>query len=466
MNEYDSWKKTEDTEIDLADLLRKLVGKWKQITVCALAGAVLLGGYSWMKNKAGRSVQESAQLENDVLTEEEERTAKTAAVLAGEIGEMEAYLDQSVLMQVDPYHKYREVLLYSVDEASGQSLLGIAECYLNYLNNGGAAETLEQNDNGKWNIDGRYLSELITAWQKTDSTNRMILNDAGTDTPSQALLYIEVTGKDAQMAEKLADSIQDALQKYSAVIKRTCADHRLYQLSRVESVRADMNLRAQQHEMRTMLESDRTSLKAMTDAFNDMQRAVYMKDVSLEEKQDTGQQPSGGMSRLYILFGLLAGIFAYCGVYACWYMLSDVIKSTGEFKIYYTVPFYGSILAGKGRKSADYEKEGERTAKRIRFACQKHGVQKLCLAVNFEPDGLEQECLKKMARQLQNWGIETNIQIHMAENVLDLDALAKTGTVLVMCKIGSTTRRNIDEEMEFYQENGMTVIGAAALEMQ
>lgn len=45
-----SWKRTEDIEIDLIDLLRRLCRQWKQILVCAVAFAVLAGGYSYARS--------------------------------------------------------------------------------------------------------------------------------------------------------------------------------------------------------------------------------------------------------------------------------------------------------------------------------------------------------------------------------------------------------------------------------
>ena len=37
------WKRTEDAQIDLLELLCRLCGRWKQIAVCAAVAALLLG---------------------------------------------------------------------------------------------------------------------------------------------------------------------------------------------------------------------------------------------------------------------------------------------------------------------------------------------------------------------------------------------------------------------------------------
>ena len=67
-----------------------------------------------------------------------------------------------------------------------------------------------------------------------------------------------------------------------------------------------------------------------------------------------------------------------------------------------------------------------------------------------------------MAEQLQAWGIQTLIAENASGDTALWDTLAETGNVLLVCRIGTTTHRMIDDEMSFYQENGIAVIGAMA----
>ena len=110
MEEKYSWKRTEEIEIDLADLLKRLCGQWKQIAACAMAAAVILGSYGWLK---GRSVADAdvpaAAAEEILLTEAQEQAVADAVQLNKEIQGLETYLENSVLMQIDPYHKARHI---------------------------------------------------------------------------------------------------------------------------------------------------------------------------------------------------------------------------------------------------------------------------------------------------------------------------------------------------------------------
>ena len=51
-----------------------------------------------------------------------------------------------------------------------------------------------------------------------------------------------------------------------------------------------------------------------------------------------------------------------------------------------------------------------------------------------------------------------------AGNVAVWDEMTEVGVVLVVCKIDTTTHKAIDEEMSFYQENNLQVLGAAVIE--
>ena len=141
MESYNSWKRTEDIEINLAELLLGLCMKWKQALACALVFAVLAGGYGWLKNRSSMQKVESGTGVDDELTEEELQAVAAAVELENETNGLKEYIENSVLMQIDPYHKNKAVLLYSVDGAQRRELQQIIESYLTFIVNGGVADT-------------------------------------------------------------------------------------------------------------------------------------------------------------------------------------------------------------------------------------------------------------------------------------------------------------------------------------
>lgn len=467
MDEQYSWKRTEEIEIDLADLLKQLALQWKRILLCALACALTAGGYGYIKNRNSAGVMEAA--EDAELTEEELDSVMSAVELHGDIRMQEEYMESSVLMNADPYHRHRIYMLYSIDGAKRQDIQKITESYLNFIANGGAADAL-QKSGGDWDMDKSCLAEMITAYQKNyDSQYREIIEGAkAEDVLTESLFYAEVTGLDESQAGQLAKDMKQVLKKQYSKIREQTGSHRLTLLSTEHSIFADSSLLAQQRDRKAQLASNMANLKTITDAFSDKQLAVYQKEADIEDEK-LAQENSGsddevleknrneegsGFLVKYLVLGLAGGIFIYCGIYACWYLFRDTVKSEEEMKNLYTFPFYGNIPF---EKQAD-----ERLVNRIRLSCKRQGIAKLCLASDFSFDTLEKDSLETMAGQLEGFGIHTVIAENAGRNAALWDTMTETGNVLMVCRIGKTTHRMIDDAVRFYRENGISVAGAAA----
>lgn len=522
MDRQCSWKRTEEVEIDLLDLLRRLGGQWRRMLVCALVFAVLAGAGSYYLSKNGgmdAAKEDAASEEGEtqpvpLTKEEQERGVAAARQLAKETAQLEDYVQNSVRMQIDPYHKKSVQLIFRIEGAGGWTTQKIVEKYLDYLSNDRVVSDICRIDRAMEQVDSRFLPELFQAVQKTSGT----YTDKEEKQWSGVLLSIDVTGRDAEMATALAADVQKALEAYSLTVKKECGSHTLTLLSSEEKVRMDSDLLFWQREKRTLLTTDQANLKAMLGAFDDTQKAMYAAAADADAEAAEGGEPSapdsaegtakggeasapdnaestakgvsgleseaeleaesqagsntqakGSVNVLFVLLGLFGGIFVYGAGYACWYLLRDTVKGAGEFQSYYTFPFYGSISlhrkAGLGdtAQGADGQKKAQ-VLNRVRLSCRKRQISSICLAADFTPDEKEKACLESMASQLREWEIDVVVAENVSGNISVWDALTDVGNVLMVCRIGHTTHRMVDAAMEFYQENGIHVLGAAALE--
>lgn len=464
MEKYDSWKRTEEVEIDLMHLVRSLCMQWKQIFVCACMFAVLTGGYGYLRDKraADNSMADTAAEAELTLTEDQLEAVAEAQQLEAETEGLKKYLDQSALMQADPYHKNRVILLYSIDHARRNQLQKITESYLLFLTSGGAARAIQEADKQTWDMDISCLSELIAAYQKTYSFPYQLLvePDAEEEMQTEALLYIEVTGKDAKMAKQLSEDLKQVLEKQSPQVQKTAGHHQLALLSCETGICADSSLLSLQHEKRELLRTYRSSLKAMTDAFDSGQEAVYKKSLKVSgTNKNRADLESSGIRIRYILLGLLCGAFVWCGIYACRYLLKDTIKSVEEMRARYTFPVFGCIRLDK-----DTQRHQDAAMQRIGLACKKQGIKKLCIVSDFNLRQQEQACMERFIKQSGSG----ELLIRLAENgVSDAekwDMLLESEHVLLLCRLDQTTRHSMDEEMRFFMENGINVTGALALD--
>lgn len=471
MDRTDSYKKTEDLEIDLIDMVRSFCRKWKQIMACALAGMVLLGGYGYLKNR-NADVAEEEVIEETELTDEERLGVAEAVQLKKENDEIEEYVENSILMQADAYHRDSVILQYCIRATDIHTLPKAVESYSAFLTYGQAAVAI-QKDSSFRSIKALYLAELISAWQAADSQNGIII-DRSQDREAEKILYVEVTGKDEKMAQQLAQAVKKSLEEYTPSVKKTCGSHRLTLLNEIKRTRADSTLLAQQREKRELLKTGRANLKAMTDGLSKMQKMAYVEETGIEKEEEPEIITDTGMGSVlkYIIFGLCAGVFAYGCVFVCLYLLRNAIRSENEFQSYYKVPLYGSMsvkkTAGRG-KTAVSGRAGDETGLaqmlgRIRLACKKQGIEKLCLAAEFSAGSKEQAVLEGISKQLKDWGIYAVMGKVPDSDISQWDMLEETGTVLLVCSIGETTYPMVDHAMEFYLENDIGVMGAVLLD--
>lgn len=465
-NKYNSWKRTEETELDLTELFRSLLKQWKRILVCMLAAGILAGGLKLpgetVKSKEGDDLPETAE-----LTKEELQGVTDAAAVADEIRQMENYLEQSVLMKQDPYHKNKAVMLYSIDKADRQDLQKIVESYVSYISDG--AVFADQKKSGSLGgMENWQLKELVTAYQKTDSSPLQTVIKEETDSmkQSEAVFYVEITGADESMTDQLLSDMKHALKQYSDAVRQSAGSHRLKIINSHKSIIADNSLRLWQHEQRVILSSYRENLKNMTNAFSADQMSVYQDEAGLDDASDESKTAEGTAGKYagfirYLLLGFAVGIVGYSGIFICLRLFRDTVQSEQEIKNSYTFPFYGRFSSFK-EKNRDPVLEEDMISNRIRLVCKKHGITKVCIVTDFVMTDSERECLGRAAARLQNAGIDAVCAENVRKDTSCWDMLADTGALVMVYKIGMTTHRMIDEAMELYTENEILVLGAAA----
>ncbi len=477
MDRQYSWKRTEEMEIDLADLLRRLCMQWRRMAVCALAAAVVLGGCGWLKEYGFSDKSGSDLKKKSMLTEMEEQGVEDAVRLEHEIRGLEEYMDASVLMRLDPYHKHRYIMLYRIDHAKRQELPVIVESYLNFTVNGGAADALMRFESGK-TMEQSSLAELISAYQKTYHSPYQIMADGSSEDNmlSEELFYVDITGINDSAAESMALDIQKVLEEYSGRVKKIAGNHTLTLVSNVKNIMADSGLQSQQHDKKEALSSSRKALKSMKDAFTKEQMAAYQEAVGeenvREESKEVIVKERFGFGVKLAFAGFLGGVFLYCCIYSCRYILLDTVKNSEEMQRLYMFPHYGEIVLENGNKENDGKVTGEKqnvnaygksqVLNRIKITCKKHGITRLYAVSDFTLYAQEKECLENIAKQLNAWDIEMLVAENVIADTAVWDELTETGNVLMVCRMGITTHRMIDQAMSFYLENGIAVTGAAS----
>ena len=235
-----------EVEIDLLDLGKKLLLKWKQIIIITIVIAAVFTGYRYMQsvrsyqaslaaqqeNEDADTITKNAQAAYDALSEEEQSTVQTALRLREEIEADQEYMEAALLMQIDPYEESVVTIQYQIADVEEDEMIGktLEKAYLNYLNSAGYQdEVVTQLD---WDEDAQYICELISA--TSNATNAVVENSSTDDETnyynniinldsSDAFFAVTVKGVDSESAEELATALQQVVNK-EILSQRWCAD--------------------------------------------------------------------------------------------------------------------------------------------------------------------------------------------------------------------------------------------------
>lgn len=160
-------------EIDLLDMIADVLSHWRGLTVALVLGAVLLGGFSYMKSlRTVQNVQQPETVVQEETTVEEQLTQleqslddkSLATVLAVVDDEKEydlkkTYSENSIYMQLNPLQTAQTELIYQVQTADGSMDGQLGALYTSLLNNVGLYDWVAQ----QTGIEAGYVGELISA---------------------------------------------------------------------------------------------------------------------------------------------------------------------------------------------------------------------------------------------------------------------------------------------------------------
>ena len=213
----------EEREIDLLDLLADILCHWKGIIVCALIGAVLLGGFSYIESiheeKEARMEVEKEQTSGDNITVEQllqaqaelalTEASKTAVLMViddeQELAAREQYAEISILMHMNAYDISQVELVYELAQSDIQDNHMLGTVYEDLLNGVGLYDWLEA-QTGTPSIASKELIKVV-AKSNIDFAEEGNNSIVGNDSMKVTLIHAE-EAKCAEMAQAVKAYIE------------------------------------------------------------------------------------------------------------------------------------------------------------------------------------------------------------------------------------------------------------------
>ena len=377
--------------IDVIHMLRYIItrGWWKMLIAMAVF-AVLLGGLSYYKNAKGLAAaaqtKEQEEEETVFLTSEEEilENSGLSQKAADEVlyytnkyyynkkqyERQSAYLEDSVLMQMDPNNVWTITLYYDLSvPVAGEGAMkqsedaAIAASYIAKVSNAELYDVIAEELGA--DIDSGYFAEVITG-SCLDSLSDV---DDVTVLSSKEDMKIQIRYVDQEGCEQIAQIIKDRIEESYDEVANEVGRHDITLVGEREEKKSDPELLNDQKNTISSLGnlsdnviSARTNIETSEeDTFYELLEYYETRDAQKEsaiqsvlkqendpgteaeeQEQENVTEQKPRVSKKYVALGLFLGIFLIAVYEACKYFFSDTLKQAKEIEDGYGITVYDS----------------------------------------------------------------------------------------------------------------------------
>ena len=489
----------EEREIDLLDMIADILSHWRGLLVALIIGAVLMGGFSYVKSY--RNIQSTPTVEEepelDELAVEEQLTqledslsdSEKAAVLTTVDDEREylykdKYFQESVYMQLDPLDIVQTELVYRIQAEDGSLAQRLGTVYKNIGGGVGLYDWVEQ----QAGIAAEYAAELISV-----STDPAIFvgNGAQNISIGSDSLKVTVMQKDEKTCEQLAEAVNSYMEEQQKNLAEKLGSHELILLSETSGKIISTDMMARQIDYGNQVSNLRSGIASAKAGFTADQQKYYdlltweeeTRKAEMDQKDTTTEEEpvlaSPSVSKKYVLLGAVLFAFVYAGILFLIYIFNSKIRVSDELQSLYHIPQIGMVVKDSkkkfildkwvndlrhyGKRKFDAEQSMELAFAAVKIAAVKNKLNTICLmGCNLEA-GAGSVC-ENLKTALEKEGINVTVLDNVLYNAESMEKVeAMTGVVLVE-KAGSTLYNEVANELALLKRQDITVLGGIIVE--
>lgn len=487
-------------EIDLFDMIADVLSHWRGLIVALVLGAVLLGGFSYMKSlRTVQNVQQPETVVQEETTVEERLTRleqslddkSRATVLTVVDDEKEydlkkTYSENSIYMQLNPLQTVRTELIYQVQTADANKDGQLGALYTSLLNNVGLYDWVAQ----QTGVEAGYVGELISA-----ETVSSLTIQSKTEKLQQEMslgtncVKVSILQSDAEACQKLTEAVKDYISEEQKQLNNALGQHALVLVSETTGSVMNKDLMDEQIKCRNEIASLQSTIATAKADFTEEQKQYY-ELLTWEEAEHSEQPaqnvtaeenpvPTPAVSKKYVLLGAVLFAFVYAVVICMVYIFNTRLRESDELQSLYGIPQIGLVVRESGRKvfldkwvdslrhygkrKFTAEQSMELAFAAIKITAVKNGLNNICLMGCNMSAGADKVC-ESLKAALE----KEQISVSVLDNVLyDAEAMEKMdamqGAVLVE-KSGSTLYNEVAGELELLKRQDITVLGGIIVE--
>lgn len=457
-----------EREINLMELFWNILFSWRQILCSAVCFAILIGGIKYIRDTRNYKTSQNIQAEEISLTAEEQAQVEDAKEMITRIENYEQYLNESALMQLNPYAKPVIDLQYYVEsdytynytQDNHSDYTGdLMALYYNYVKSGEMSNKIIAD--AELSISQADFSELCSV---TLNGNTMI---------------IVITWSEEEKLEEISKILKSELTKKEKDFQEV-GSHKLKLLRESQNVIADTDLAEKRNTFSNNVTYINTQLNTLKTTMSEQQLKQLQNETGLEnEVQEVSIKP--GFNYKYVILGGFFGAFLLCCWIACKVIFSAKLQNPEEIRTLYGVRLLGEItllpekkrflsvidnklLAIKNRrkKKLSVEQQIKVIAANISLSCKQQNIEQIYMTGS-EYENIDSTTLNMLKQELT----AQNVKITEGENIFyNADSLkqgTEIGNILFIEEIGQSIYDEISNELNLAKEQKNNVIGVVVL---
>lgn len=475
----------EEYTIDLLDLFRRIVLKWKWLVIGGLCGALLLNGLGVIRSarKAAsekltpaeqvqfeiKEAQERVSSTGEALSEQE-LTAVYAAVdsykyLCENFNSLKEYVETSAQMKFDAGHVLKRVLSFRVESDHAEA---IANFYRQKL-----SDAVEHG-----------LRELVSV---DICAENLMASGSGETSDFDVTIIADCD----ETVDLLATQAKQTVQDNHSAIMELYGEHTVALLADTNSQVVGGAVLDYQNKVIENLDSMKSRLGSVASFMNSNQKALFAAILELQSLQErageqaasgeTESQVSGSSARTmqilkikYLLVGLVLGICVPCGVIAVPYVLGGKVHTVGDLAAVGKLFVFGTICDEQKRKSAgekkinalfgktedmDINQRVQHVVTGITLAAEKESIQSV-----FVTGSCELPLISRLMTELGSKGIQCSCGGFVADDTTSLKSMADADGIVIVEAMDKSSLLDIQREIDICKKMQIPVLGCVIVE--
>lgn len=467
-----------EREISLQELIWKIILGWRFLLVSAVIFTVLLTAVGYLKNLTSYQEEQNPSSQTKVpqdyeFTEEDLHQIRTAELLMNSISKNREYLEESILMNLDPYEEQVLILQYYVDsdyqfnytkDNRTDYSSAVTTAYSEYMKNGELAKKITKSL--KLDLNAKYLNELI------------FIDVSKTD----GIFCIEVLYPDKNVLSEIAKVIKEELNNQTAGISEKVGSHSLTLFSENITVKTDMDLVNRQKASRDMLnayDAQLNSLKASMSTEQLEQLKLSDLDGDQTPEEMTQVEPLGMSVTLlkYVILGFSVGLFFATIWLVCQMLFNDKLQTSDELMEIFSLRLFGTLqsqkkvsgfdkilldIKNRHKKQLTSEESLDILVSNIELTCRNKKISQIYLT-GTEIERADVELIQQIIDRLKHAEIEVIYGENICYRSASLRKLVEVGTAVIVEEAQISIYKEIAKEIMIIREQEVDIIGCIGI---